>query len=134
MQKQSVAKQIGKQEKYWAKEVVSAWQAYTGKTKKDLENPSSKRKDALPRQILMFLLYRDTGMSLVEIEKMLSKEHTTVLFGVRKVWGLIQEQNAEILEFIAGVEGKYPLESTKKVPRSALLDRAPQDGQSAVSE
>jgi chromosomal replication initiator protein len=52
----------------------------------ELVGPGRRREIVLPRQIAMYLLREELGLSLVEIGQRLGgRDHTTVLHGVDKV-------------------------------------------------
>lgn len=56
-----------------------------------LKSPSRSRPIAFPRQILMYILRKELGLSFSEIGSFLGgRDHTTILHGVEKITGLLQ--------------------------------------------
>ncbi len=67
------------------------------------------REVALPRQIAMYLMREETGVSLPQIGEMLGgRDHTTVMYGCDKVADLLEtdeglrRQVIQIKEFLSG--------------------------------
>lgn len=50
----------------------------------DLKGPRRRRREAWPRQELMWRLSHEGGRSLPQIGAYLNRDHTTVLHGVRR--------------------------------------------------
>jgi chromosomal replication initiator protein len=56
-----------------------------GLTVTDLVGPSRQRQVMRPRHVAMYLLHEHLGLSYVSIGKLLRRDHSTVIFGVRRI-------------------------------------------------
>lgn len=72
-----------------------------------LKSAKRDRILALPRQILYYLLRVEVGMSLLNIGEFLGgRDHTTVLYGVRKITNLLS-LDGKIREDIMGIKNRF---------------------------
>lgn len=51
----------------------------------DLKGANRKRRFSWPRQVAMTRIYREAGLSLLEIGRMFRRDHTTVIHAIRAV-------------------------------------------------
>ena len=58
----------------------------------------------LPRQIAMYLCRKFTPKSLNQIGTLLNRDHTTVLYGVRKIDGMIKRNEGNVRSIIGEIE------------------------------
>ncbi|MER3515352.1 MAG: chromosomal replication initiator protein DnaA, partial [Chloroflexota bacterium] len=75
-------------------EVIAAVASHYGLDVAALKGRSRNAEIALPRQIAMFLLREEIGISLPQIGEVLGgRDHTTVLHGCEKISDLIERDN-----------------------------------------
>jgi chromosomal replication initiator protein len=67
------------------RDIETAVAAHFGLTREEMRGMSRKRAVARPRQVAMFLAREITGQSLPRIGQQFARDHTTVLYGVRKI-------------------------------------------------
>jgi len=83
-------------------EVIRVVSDYYGIKIALIKSEKRDRPISTPRQILMFLLYKDLGLTLMQTAELLErKDHTTIMHGVGKIEKLIIKDNrlaSEILE------------------------------------
>jgi chromosomal replication initiator protein len=81
-------------------------------TPERLRGPERQRKIARPRQIAMYLARELTGASLPQIGRHFARDHTTVLFGCKKIAKMAKE-NARMPVYLAEIrailEGLTPV-------------------------
>ena len=58
---------------------------YYGINKADLSSKSRLRRHAHPRRIAMFMLRKETDMTLLDIGEEFERDHTTVIYGIRVI-------------------------------------------------
>lgn len=74
----------------------------------DLQNHRRKREVVVPRQMAMYLLREESGLSLSEIGQELGgRDHTTVLYGCEKVSSQVEEDEQMRRELLAIREALY---------------------------
>jgi len=62
-----------------------------------MTGPSQIREVAWRRYLVALEIYRRYGLSLPQIGRMLgNRDHTTILYGIRKIEAMTEEQRAEI--------------------------------------
>lgn len=72
------------------KQVVEIVAQYFNLKIAQLRSPTRVKNIVLPRQILMYLLRTELGISLVEVGDLLGgRDHTTVIYGVEKITNLL---------------------------------------------
>ena len=106
------------------------------------------REIALPRQIVMYLLREDADISLPRIGEILGgRDHTTVLYGVGKIEGQLEEDSTLRREVIAmisdpfvvrkilshlGLPTEPPRVAPARPPPQSLIDFACQDDEDGL--
>ncbi len=60
----------------------------------EMDSPRRARSVARPRQVAMYLAKRLTSLSLPDIGRQFDRDHSTVLYGVRKIERLMEEDKA----------------------------------------
>ncbi len=76
-------------------DVVKAVCSFYGVKQSHLKSAVRTDTIALPRQVAMYLLYRELHLKLTEIAEILKrKDHTTVIHANRKIGGLIMKDNS----------------------------------------
>jgi len=95
------------QRKIGPKEIISAVCRYYGLKTVDIFSPDKKRSVSLPRQIIMYFLRKELGLSYTTIGDLLhKKDHTTIIHGVEKVQKQIEVNQSfkdEILQIKAQI-------------------------------
>lgn len=85
-------------------EVVGAVSNYFSLGKRGLLGTSRAQRVALPRQILMYLLRSELGISLQEVGRLVGgKDHTTVMYAVDKISGSLST-NSKLREDILRIK------------------------------
>jgi len=85
---------------------ITAVSSYYSLQKRSLLGKSRARPVARPRQILMYLLRTELGLTFEEIGKIVGgKDHTTVMHAVDKIMNLLSK-NVQIQEDISGIKNK----------------------------
>ena len=75
--------------------IIETVASHFGTTISQLEGPSRRRVVVRPRQIAMYLMRNEAGMSLPKIGEMLGgRDHTTVLHGCARIADMIEENTA----------------------------------------
>jgi chromosomal replication initiation ATPase DnaA len=77
-----------------AERVLVAVARYYDVTVAGLSSPSRRRELTRPRQVAMFLLHVHLGLSYPAIGRLLGRDHSTIVHGVRRV---TQEEDVEKL-------------------------------------
>ncbi len=73
-----------------------------------LELRSFRKKHTRPRQLLMYLVRRDTTLSLPKISKKIGyRDHTTVRHATKRVEEMIQTGDTEMCEWIRLARKQY---------------------------
>lgn len=73
---------------------------------KTLKGEKRDRPIALPRQILMYLLKKNTSMTLIEIADFLGgRDHTTIMHGIKKIEAL-ENSDARIKDELSSLSAK----------------------------
>jgi chromosomal replication initiator protein len=67
------------------RDIETAVAAHFGLTRAQLRGMSRARAVARPRQVAMFLAREITGLSLPRIGQQFTRDHTTVLYAVRRI-------------------------------------------------
>jgi chromosomal replication initiator protein len=67
--------------------ILAAVGRYFGVKLEDLKGKARHKQIVVPRQIAMYLLYEDARLSTPEVGRLLNRDHTTVLHGVKLVAG-----------------------------------------------
>ena len=65
--------------------VLTAVSRYYGVKLDDLKSKARHKQIVIPRQIAMYLLHEDARLSTPEIGRLLNRDHTTVLHGLKQV-------------------------------------------------
>lgn len=87
--------------------VIEAVCRHSKISRQDLCGPSRKASFAYPRQILMFLLRVDLGLSFFSVGELLGgRDHSTVLYGVEKIQGLLNT-NKGIGDELSRIRSKF---------------------------
>lgn len=85
-------------------EVAGAVSSYFSLGKRGLLGTSRARRVALPRQILMYLLRSELGISLQEVGRLVGgKDHTTVMYAVDKISGSLST-NSKLREDVLRIK------------------------------
>ena len=88
------------------KQVVEKTAKYFNVTTEELYGKSHARHICVPRQVAMFLLSEELGLSTVKIGRdIFNKDHTTIMHGINKVKGLLK-QDFDLRNQVAELRGK----------------------------
>ena len=71
--------------------IVDVVAAHYGITREQLKSKRRTNSVALPRQVAMFLMRRQTTLSLAEIGRFFDRDHTTVIHACSKIERLMRE-------------------------------------------
>lgn len=83
-------------------EIVRATASHFGTTVSQLEGPGRARAVARPRQIAMYLMRQETGLSLPEIGALLGgRDHTTIMYGCGRIASLIEQDTDTRRQIVA---------------------------------
>lgn len=77
-------------------EVISE---YYGVSENSIKSKTRKVKSVRARQIYFYIAYKTSGKGLAEIGKLVNRDHTTVIHGIRKIEGEIDIYQDTFLEF-----------------------------------
>ncbi len=87
------------------KRIQQATQEVTGVSIDKMKSPKRIQEISLPRQVSMYLCRKLTTRSLPQIAHFFGKrDHTTVLYGVRKIEGLIKDGDQKTIDLVNRVE------------------------------
>ncbi|MDH3485579.1 MAG: chromosomal replication initiator protein DnaA, partial [Myxococcales bacterium] len=80
---------------------------YFGVRLTDLKSRRRHRAISFPRMVSMYICRQRLGTSYPELgERFGGKDHTTVISAVRKISGLIEEQDERVLSAVGAIERK----------------------------
>jgi len=88
-----------------ARKIVKAVSAAYEVRTAELYGPLRTARLVRPRQVAMYLIRRQTKLSLPQIGMILNRDHTTVIHGIKRVTDLL-ETEAEFREFIEEMTAK----------------------------
>jgi len=77
---------------------------YYGIQARDLKESTRRKSIVLPRQIAIFLIRKQTGLSFMEIAQVFEKDHTTIIYACRKVEKAARDK-LEIRKAIENISG-----------------------------
>jgi chromosomal replication initiator protein len=89
-------------------QIVEGVAAYFNVTVNDLTGRERSREVALPRQVAMYLIRKETDASLPQIGEVLGgRDHTTVIYGCEKVADMVERDDAMRRQLLALRERLY---------------------------
>jgi len=92
-----------KREHLHAEDIIKAVCTFFGIKTTQLKGPKRDAGIVKARQVCMFLLKNELGLTYVEIGNLLGgRDHTTIMHGVEKIEGLV-ENKAKVHEDIQGI-------------------------------
>lgn len=94
------------QKKASAKDVFSLVCSFYGVKMSDLKGQSRKKETVFPRQVLMWFLHEELGLTLQDVGGQLgSRDHTTILHGCEKI-GLLFKGSERVRNELLGIKQK----------------------------
>jgi chromosomal replication initiator protein len=89
-------------------QIVEGVAAYFNVTVNDLTGRERSKEVALPRQVAMYLIRKETDASLPQIGEVLGgRDHTTVIYGCEKVADMVERDDAMRRQLLALRERLY---------------------------
>ncbi|CAB4199215.1 Chromosomal replication initiator, DnaA C-terminal [uncultured Caudovirales phage] len=102
-------------------DIVTAAALHFRITEAEIKGASRKQRFALPRQIAMFLAREMTAASYPVIARVIGgRDHTTILWGDRKIAAAIMDGNAGVIAHVQAIREMVLTGSPKSVLRSHL--------------
>lgn len=101
-------------------EAIRAVAEEYGVTAPQIMGRSRKSRIAEARHVAMLLLRTDSGLSTVRIGKLLQRDHSTVVVGIRNVKDLASVDNATRLR-IEAVRGRLHRQRVREMLRKAAM-------------
>jgi chromosomal replication initiator protein len=88
-------------------QVIKAVAEFYRISEQEIKGRRRRRDIVRPRQVAMYLARKETQASLLEIGAALGRDHTTVIYGVEKIDGLLQEDSTLRREVMSIQERLY---------------------------
>ena len=95
----------------------------TGVTVAELRSRAKHKTLAEARQLAMLLMRDVEGMSLPEIGRMLDRDHTTVMHGIRSAKENLEFDRGDWRHYLRAVHGAYLRKPVAYSPCATLVDQ-----------